>query len=168
MRDEQGKIFGLHSSVLLYALQITSCGLGLFDDAIRVAVGMRLGLTLCKAHPCSCGTAVHSWGTHGLSCKSRTRRSTSRHKIDHTIWRAPKRVNVSANEPAQRRWKTSRRLDSGSLANGCNLIWYVTFVDTLANIYTSHQWRHAERQKQQHCRREHITLTSCSHTILFS
>ena len=36
-----------HSSDWLYALPITACGLRLSDEAIRVAVGLRLGLNIC-------------------------------------------------------------------------------------------------------------------------
>ena len=40
------------------------------DTAIRVAVGLRLGCTLCKPHNCHhCGAAVDALATHGLSCK---------------------------------------------------------------------------------------------------
>ena len=57
-----------HSSNWLYALPITACGLRLSDEAIRVAVGLRLGLNICKPHPCPYGATVTSRGTHGLSC----------------------------------------------------------------------------------------------------
>ena len=36
-----------HSGDWLLALPIANCGLRLEDEAVRVAVGMRLGLTLC-------------------------------------------------------------------------------------------------------------------------
>jgi len=42
----------------LIALPISSCKLVLNDKAIRVAVGLRLGLNLCIPHQCQCGAHV--------------------------------------------------------------------------------------------------------------
>ena len=42
----------------LLALPITSCGLRLDDEAVRVAVGKKLGLSLCVTHKCTCGAEV--------------------------------------------------------------------------------------------------------------
>ena len=53
-----------HAGDWLHALPISSCGL-LDDEAIRVAVGLRLGVNLCEPHPCPCGSQVDSRGTHG-------------------------------------------------------------------------------------------------------
>ena len=39
-----------HSGDWLFALPIVSCGLKLDDEAVRVAVGLRLGLDLCVLH----------------------------------------------------------------------------------------------------------------------
>ena len=47
-----------HSGDWLFALPIASCGLKLDDEAIRVAVGLRLGLDLCVPHECHCGCMV--------------------------------------------------------------------------------------------------------------
>jgi hypothetical protein len=57
-----------HSGDWLHALPITSCGLRLDDEAVRVAVGLRLGATLCEPHKCPCGSDVDAEGTHGLAC----------------------------------------------------------------------------------------------------
>ena len=46
-----------HAGDWLHALpQGSSCGLRLDDEAIRVAVGLRLGLNICQPHPFLCGT----------------------------------------------------------------------------------------------------------------
>jgi len=43
------------SSDWLNALLILSCGLRLSDEAVRVAVGLRLGTPLCIPYQCPCG-----------------------------------------------------------------------------------------------------------------
>ena len=58
-----------HASDWLFALPISSCGLRLDDEAVRVAVGLRLGLQLCQSHQCPCGSTVDTRGIHGLSCR---------------------------------------------------------------------------------------------------
>ena len=44
-----------HSGDWLFALPTASCGLKLDDEAVRVAVGLRVGLDLCVPHNCHCG-----------------------------------------------------------------------------------------------------------------
>jgi hypothetical protein len=48
----------------LHAMPITACGLRLPDEAVRVAVGMRLGTFIFQVHSCSCGAIVDPFGTH--------------------------------------------------------------------------------------------------------
>ena len=65
------------SGAWLEALPISSVGLRLDDEVVRVAVGLRLGLNLCEPHVCLCGTQVDARGIHGLAC----RRSAGRHPV---------------------------------------------------------------------------------------
>jgi len=60
--------FGIHSGDWLLALPISSCGLRLSDDAVRVAVILRLGCSICVAHTCRCGSPVDTHGLRGLVC----------------------------------------------------------------------------------------------------
>ena len=54
----------------LSALPVASLGLRLDDEAVRIAVGLCLGLPLCRPHQCvHCGSQVDGLGTHGLSCQ---------------------------------------------------------------------------------------------------
>ena len=48
---------------------IASVGLRLSDEEIRVAVGYRLGSSICQPHQCACGFFFDARGLHGLSCK---------------------------------------------------------------------------------------------------
>jgi len=58
-----------HSGVWLLALPVTSCGLWLTDEAVRVAVALRLGCSVCVAHTCRCRALVYAQGIHGSVCK---------------------------------------------------------------------------------------------------
>ena len=47
------------------------------DNTIRVAVGLRLGSTLCRPHTCQhCGADVNHLATHGLSSKKKVKGAT--------------------------------------------------------------------------------------------
>jgi len=56
-----------HSGDWLLALPITSCGLRLDDEAVRVAIGARLGLSLCVPHKCNCGAEVDAEARHAMA-----------------------------------------------------------------------------------------------------
>jgi len=58
-----------HSGDWLLALPIANCGLRLDDEAVRVAVGMCLGLSLCVPHSCPCGEQVDVQRLHATVCK---------------------------------------------------------------------------------------------------
>ena len=51
----------------LHALPISSCGLCLDGEALRIAVGLRLGSNLCDPHDCTCGSLVDCRGSYDLS-----------------------------------------------------------------------------------------------------
>ena len=69
----------------LNALPVLSLGLRLDDEVVRIAAGLRLGVPLCRPHPCSqCGCQVDELGTHGLSCRLSVGR-LPRHATINTI-----------------------------------------------------------------------------------
>ena len=55
-----------HAGDWLNATPILSLGLRLSDEAIRVAVGHRLGSSMCYPHTCVCDTQVDARGLRGL------------------------------------------------------------------------------------------------------
>ena len=65
-----------HSGDWLHAAPITSVGLKLTDEKIRISVAQRLGVRTCSPHTCICDKLVDARGLRGLSC----RKSTSRHQ----------------------------------------------------------------------------------------
>jgi len=71
-----------HSGDWLLALPVANCGLRLDDEAVRVAVGMRLGLALCAPHSCPCGGQVDAQGLHAMVCKKAPSRNAASTKED--------------------------------------------------------------------------------------
>ena len=79
-----------HTGDWLFAVPIASCGLRLDDEAMRVAVGLRLGLDLCEPHQCSyhCGSLVDARGLHSFVCKRAPGRSARHHALNDLISRS--------------------------------------------------------------------------------
>ena len=77
------------SGAWLHALPISSVGLRMDDNTVRVAVGLRLGSTLCRPHTCQhCGADVNHLATHGLSCKKSEGRHHRHAAINDILYRA--------------------------------------------------------------------------------
>jgi len=74
-----------HSGDWLFAMPIASCSLRLDDEAVRVAVGLRLGLDLCVPHQCHCDSLVDARGLHSLVCKGAPGRSARQHALNDLI-----------------------------------------------------------------------------------
>ena len=54
----------------LHTPPMSAIGLRMDDVVLRVAVGLRLGVALCRPHKChQCGTEADHLGLHGLSCR---------------------------------------------------------------------------------------------------
>ena len=49
---------------------MSAIGLRMDNEVLREAVGLRLGVALCRPHKChQCGTEVDQLDLHGLSCR---------------------------------------------------------------------------------------------------
>jgi len=76
------------SSIWLLSLPMTACSLRLKDEAVRIAVALRLGSELGSPHICRSGSLVDSTGTHGLVCKQAASRVVRHHALNDCISRA--------------------------------------------------------------------------------
>lgn len=125
-----------HSGDWLKALPISSCGLRLDDEAVRVAVGLRLGTSLCEPHTCICGTAVNALGTHGLACKRSAGRIGRHQYLNDILWRALNRANIPAIKEPQGLVRSDGKRPDGVTqipwSEGKCVSWDVTVTDTLA------------------------------------
>jgi hypothetical protein len=121
------------------ALPLTTCGLRLSDEAIRVAVGLRLGLSICEPHKCPCGAPADARGIHSLSCKQGSGKAIRHSQLNDIIWRAMQRAGIPATkEPSGLSFTDDRRPDGLTLvpwSNGRYATWDVTVINTLADSY---------------------------------
>ena len=81
----------------LHALPISSLGLRMEDDSVRIAVGLRLSVPICGPHLCHhCGAEVEVLGHHALSC----RKSEGRHQRHAALNDIIHRTLTSAHVPS--------------------------------------------------------------------
>ena len=120
----------------LNALPCTNLGLRLGNEELRIALGLRLGAPIVRAHRCVCGAEVESKGHHELAC----RRSAGRHRrhalANDVIVRAIRSAEVHAElEPSRLLRDDNKRPDGATLdpwSRGSYLVWDFTCPDTLA------------------------------------
>ena len=130
-----------HSSDWLNELPIASCGLRLDDEAIRVAVSLRLGCSVCLPHQCPSGSTVDSAGAHGLSCKKSSARIVRHNALNDIVFRGLVKAGVpSVKEPQGLLRSDGKRSDGVTQIPweaGKYLAWDVTVVDTVAPSYAA-------------------------------
>src|SRR6218665_1652348 len=117
----------------------TSCGMRLSDEALRVAVGLRLGANICEPRTCACSAFVSARGEHGLSCSLGFGRVARHGVINDLIHRALIKAGFPAvKEPQGLLRSDGKRPDGITLIPwkaGRSLVWDATIVDTLAPSY---------------------------------
>lgn len=128
-----------HSGDWLFALPIASCGLTLDDEAVRVAVGLRLGLNLCTPHQCHCGSLVDARGLHSFVCKRAPGKSSRHHALNDLIARSFASAGIPTTKEPHGLFRTDgKRPDGLTLVpwqSGKPLCWDVTAICPLAESY---------------------------------
>ena len=104
---------------------------------VRVAVGFRLCVPICRPHLCaSCGANVEALGAHGLSCRFNKGRHSRHAALNDIVKRTLESVKIPCHlEPSGLFSSDGKRPDGTSIVpwkGGKVLIWDVTFQDTLA------------------------------------
>jgi len=79
-------------------LPIANCALWLDDKAVRVAVGLWLGLGLCIPHICQCGAEVDAQGGHAMVCKRAAGKTARHHAMNDIIRRALTSADIPASK----------------------------------------------------------------------
>ena len=130
-----------HASDWLYALPLIAFDLKLSDEAMRVAVGLRLGAAICEPHTCACGALVSARDSHGLSCSLGFGRQARHSNINDLIYRSLNRAGIPAiKEPSGLTRSDGKRPDGQTLipwSNGRSVIWDATVADTVATSYVA-------------------------------
>ena len=142
MHDNKARLLAVtavHSGEWLNALPISNCGLRLSDEAIRTAVSLRLGSSICLPHQCPCGTYVDALGSHVLSCKKSSARILRHNELNDIVHRSLVRAGIpSVKEPPGLLRSDGKRPDGCTQipwSAGKCLAWDVTVTDTLAPSY---------------------------------
>ena len=138
-RARLGAVTSAHAGDWMAAFPIASCGLCLTDEAVRVAIGLRLGLDLCEPHQCQCGVTTDKGGHHGLVCRLSGGRTIRHFTINDIIWRALQRAEVpSTKEPTGLLRSDGKRPDGATLipwSRGKYMTWDATSIHTCATSY---------------------------------
>lgn len=128
-----------HSGDWLHAIPITSCGLRLDNEAIRIAVGLRLGSDICQPHTCICGAMADVRGCHALTCKRSSGRIIRHNYLNDIILRSLTRASIPATrEPLGLLRSDGKRPDGLTMIpwrEGRCLVWDVTVAATTAASY---------------------------------
>ena len=125
-----------HSSEWLRAMPISTCGLALSNDELRISVCLRLGLPLFRSHQCICGETVDALGQHCFSCKRNSGKQARHHAINQLIRRELSRCQLPSHlEPSGLFPNSELRPDgitSCPWSRGRQLVWDFTCTHTLS------------------------------------
>ena len=128
-----------HSGDWLLMPPITALGLRMTNETIRITTGMKLGISICEPHLCSCGKQVESTGIHGLSCRHSAARISRHNMANDIVWKAMQRAKIpAAKEPPGLLRSDNKRPDGVTLITwkqGKCLAWDVTMPDTYAQSH---------------------------------
>ena len=126
------------SGAWLNALPVSSLGLRMSNDTVRIAIGLRVGAPLCLPHTCACcGKPVDNLGLHGLSCQSSQGRVPRHQMLNNIIHRSLASANISNRlEPSGLYRADGKRPDGVThvpWSGGKFLVWDATCVDTFCS-----------------------------------
>ena len=140
---------------------------------MRIAIGLRLGTTLCHPHTCQCGKSVDNLGRHGLSClKAQGRHSRHAHANDILLKSLGTAQVPTLKEPKGLCRDDEKRPDGLTLmpwSQGKSLVWDFTCWDTLAPSYvkdSSSQAGNTALKAQNSKISKYQELTDAGYTVM--
>ena len=125
----------------LEALPISSLGIHMEDQTVRVTVGLRLGTSLRSPHSCHhCSLEVNALAMHGLNCPQRQGCHYRHASLNNVIHRLLSAANVSSHlEPSGLECTDGKpQMRSLSSLGGVGSMWFGTPpAETLLSPHTS-------------------------------
>ena len=154
----------------LNAIPISSVGLRLSNEAIRVTVGHRLGSPTCHPHTCLLRSSRRP-GLHGLACKKSTPRHIRHSMLNDILWRAVNKAQVPAcKEPVSLSRIDAKRPDGATLvhwARGKPMAWDVTVPHTYALSHVNDTSIQAGTAADSAAAAKKATYTDITNTHMF-
>ena len=153
-----------HNGDWLTAIPISSCGLRLDDEAVRIAVDFRLGVNIYEPHSCEFGELVDVRGSHALSYKRNSERII-RHNYNDIIHLSFNRAGIPATKEPQGLSRSDSKRPDGLTLTPCRegrcLVWDITVADTTtisylpttAELAATHKVVKYEDLSQRYCRK---------------
>jgi len=123
----------------LEALPLSSVGLKMDNETIRIAAGFRLGAPIVRPHVCVCGATVAVDGHHGLSCRRGSGRHCRHNQLNDLLCRAfTSTGTLATREPHSLCTSGGKRPDGVTQVpwkRGRCLAWDATCPNTFAQSY---------------------------------
>ena len=119
-------------------MPVSSCGLYLSDEEVRIAVGLRIGLPLVLPHACEYGGMIDSLGLHCLACIKSANKQARQSIINDVVYRSMVSAKIQAVKEPTGLCKDGKRPDSASIIpwkRGKIVTWDVTVADSFAASY---------------------------------
>ena len=127
------------SGAWLNAMPLSCAGLKMDNATVRIAVGLRLGAPVVRAHVCVCGTTVTVDGHHGLSCRYGSGRHVRHNQVNELISKAFTSAGTLAKlEPQSMCLGGNQRPDGVTLVpwkRGRCMAWDATCPNTFAKTH---------------------------------
>ena len=130
-----------HNGDWLFALPISPCGLCLDDEAVRIAVSVRLGMAICVPNNCHCGSLVDAHGLHSFVYRKVPGKITRHHALNDLVAHAFTSAGIPSSKephglvPSDGKWPDGLTLVPWK--GGKPLAWDVTAVCTVADSYVA-------------------------------
>ena len=153
----------------LQAPPMSALGLRMDNEVIRVAAGLRLGITLCLPHQChQCSADVDHLGLHDLSCQKSQGQHPRHAAVNELIRRSLASAKIPSHlEPSGIMRSDGKRPDGATIMpwkNGRTMVWDATCPDTFAPSHVAHAAREAgtvaSQAERNKCQKYALLCTS--------